>query len=60
MHPGWVDTPGLATSMTGFYNKLKSSMRNSDQDADTIVWAACSREAEAIPSGSFYWVSEFG
>ncbi|RUS30917.1 hypothetical protein BC938DRAFT_478775 [Jimgerdemannia flammicorona] len=53
MHPGWTDTPGLAKSMTGFYDKLKLSMRTSDLGADTINWAACRAEA-------FYWVSEFG
>lgn len=38
MHPGWCDTPAMATGMSGFYEKQQSSMRSSEQGADTIVW----------------------
>lgn len=40
MHPGWADTPGVATSLPSFYKKHKSSMRSAAQGADTVVWLA--------------------
>jgi NAD(P)-dependent dehydrogenase (short-subunit alcohol dehydrogenase family) len=38
MHPGWVDTPGLASSLPGFHRALKPLLRTPEQGADTIVW----------------------
>jgi len=52
MHPGWVDTPGLQTSMENFYGRIKNYLRNTAQGADTILWAAFSK-VDDIPSGSF-------
>ncbi|KAL1918244.1 uncharacterized protein VTP21DRAFT_3511 [Calcarisporiella thermophila] len=53
MHPGWADTPGVKTSMRSFYERFSQKFRTPAQGADTIVWAAISKEAEAIPNGSF-------
>jgi NAD(P)-dependent dehydrogenase (short-subunit alcohol dehydrogenase family) len=39
MHPGWVDTPGLATGLPSFA-RLGSFLRTPAQGADTIVWLA--------------------
>jgi dehydrogenase/reductase SDR family member 12 len=38
MHPGWVDTPGLASSLPGFHRALRPVLRTPEQGADTIVW----------------------
>ena len=38
MHPGWVDTPGLASSLPGFHRALRPLLRTPEQGADTIVW----------------------
>ena len=40
MHPGWADTPGLATSIPDFHAKQASSLRTPAQGVDTIVWLA--------------------
>ncbi len=39
MHPGWVDTPGLATGLPSFA-RLGPLLRTPAQGADTIVWLA--------------------
>ncbi len=38
MHPGWVDTPGLASSLPGFHRAVRPLLRTPEQGADTIVW----------------------
>ncbi|GBB86665.1 hypothetical protein RclHR1_13040001 [Rhizophagus clarus] len=53
MHPGWADTPGVNKSMESFYNRTKSYLRTTAQGADTILWAAFSKEVDDIPTGSF-------
>jgi dehydrogenase/reductase SDR family member 12 len=39
MHPGWVDTPGLAAGLPGF-SKLGPLLRTPAEGADTVVWLA--------------------
>ena len=39
MHPGWTDTPGLATSLPTFH-RLGPLLRRVDEGADTAVWLA--------------------
>ena len=39
-HPGWVDTPGVATSIPTFHRVMGPWLRNVDQGADTILWLA--------------------
>ncbi|KAJ3109930.1 Dehydrogenase/reductase SDR member 12 [Physocladia obscura] len=53
MHPGWADTPGVQSSIPGFYNAMKDRLRTSEQGADTIVWAAISKEAMSLRNGAF-------
>jgi NAD(P)-dependent dehydrogenase (short-subunit alcohol dehydrogenase family) len=38
MHPGWVDTPGLASSLPRFHRATRPLLRTAQQGADTIVW----------------------
>ncbi|KAJ8379174.1 hypothetical protein AAFF_G00230860 [Aldrovandia affinis] len=54
MHPGWVDTAVLRSSMPEFYEKMKSRLRTEAQGADTVVWLAASPSALKHPSGLFY------
>ena len=49
MHPGWVDTPGVETSLPRFYRRMRRWLRTPAQGADTIVWLA---GANHLPAGS--------
>ena len=53
MHPGWVDTPGLRSSIGDFFKKMEKRLRKPEQGADTIVWLLGSKEKPN--SGSFYF-----
>lgn len=53
MHPGWVDTPGIASALPGFHSRLNSILRTPEQGADTIVWLASAREA-GLRTGLFW------
>ncbi|KAI8833280.1 member 12 [Chytriomyces cf. hyalinus JEL632] len=52
MHPGWAHTPGVESSIPGFFKTMEKSLRTSDEGADTIVWAAVAEEAKAVRSGA--------
>ena len=47
MHPGWVDTAGIATYLPRFHAVTRSLLRNAAQGADTMVWLAATRPASA-------------
>lgn len=47
------DTPGVQTALPNFRESLGSTLRTSEQGADTIIWAAISSDLNEIPSGSF-------
>jgi NAD(P)-dependent dehydrogenase (short-subunit alcohol dehydrogenase family)/carbon monoxide dehydrogenase subunit G len=53
MHPGWADTPGVASSLPGFHTVTRRLLRTAEQGADTITWLAASPEA-ARASGAFW------
>ena len=53
MHPGWADTPGVASSLPGFHTVTRRLLRTPEQGADTISWLAASPEA-ARASGAFW------
>jgi hypothetical protein len=53
MHPGWADTPGVASSLPGFRAVTRRLLRTPEQGADTITWLAASPEA-ARTSGVFW------
>ena len=40
MHPGWVDTPGLAESLPRFRSLWRPLLRTPSEGADTAVWLA--------------------
>jgi NAD(P)-dependent dehydrogenase (short-subunit alcohol dehydrogenase family) len=52
MHPGWADTPGVATSLPGFRALMRPLLRDVDSGADTAVWLAATRSA--LPGGRFW------
>lgn len=56
MHPGWVDTPGLASGLPHF--RLGPLLRRPEEGADTAVWLATGAGRSiardlAVPSLSF-------
>ena len=53
MHPGWADTPGVASSLPGFRTITRRLLRTPEQGADTIAWLAASPEAAQV-SGMFW------
>lgn len=53
MHPGWVDTRGLAESLPRFRTALRPLLRSAEEGADTIAWLAADPEA-ARSSGGFW------
>ena len=53
MHPGWVDTPGLQSSLPSFHSATKRLLRTPRQGADTILWLGAAPEA-ARSSGDFW------
>ena len=36
MHPGWVDTLAVRTSMPDFYSQMKNVLKKQEDGADTI------------------------
>ena len=53
MHPGWVDTAGVRSSLPTFRKITGPFLRDEDGGADTIVWLVASDEAGDL-SGGFY------
>ena len=53
MHPGWVDTPGVAAALPGFRRVTRPILLSPEQGADTIVWLATA-PATRLGSGRFW------
>lgn len=53
MHPGWVDTPGVQSSLPRFYKATRPLLRTPAQGADTIVWLGAAPEP-GQSSGRFW------
>ena len=53
MHPGWVDTPGIASSLPTFYRRMRPLLRTPGQGADTVVWLAS--DPEPLASSGGFW-----
>jgi NAD(P)-dependent dehydrogenase (short-subunit alcohol dehydrogenase family) len=53
MHPGWVDTPGIAVALPGFYRMMRPLLRTPQQGADTIIWLATADPAR-LGTGRFW------
>jgi NAD(P)-dependent dehydrogenase (short-subunit alcohol dehydrogenase family) len=52
MHPGWADTPGVATSLPVFRALMRPLLRDADAGADTVVWLAAT--SRRLPGGRFW------
>ncbi len=52
MHPGWADTPGVASSLPLFRALTKPVLRDAAGGADTIVWLAAT---SPNPPGGQFW-----
>jgi dehydrogenase/reductase SDR family member 12 len=53
MHPGWVDTPGIARGLPTFRTITRPLLRTPQQGADTVVWLAAA-ERPAHCTGRFW------
>jgi dehydrogenase/reductase SDR family member 12 len=53
MHPGWVDTPGVRSSLPQFYKATSRLLRTPEEGADTIVWLGAAPEP-ARSTGDFW------
>jgi len=53
MHPGWVETKGVAESIPTFERITRPILRTPEQGADTVVWLAASPSANDA-TGEFY------
>lgn len=52
MHPGWADTPGVATSLPGFRRLTGPALRTPEQAADTAVWLTATTPT---PESGQFW-----
>jgi dehydrogenase/reductase SDR family protein 12 len=53
MHPGWVDTEGLAAGMPWFRALTRPMLRDGAAGADTVVWLTV--DPEPGPTGAFWF-----
>ena len=53
MHPGWADTPGVASSIPTFRTFTKPILRTPAQGADTVAWLVAA-DADKLGSGGFW------
>jgi dehydrogenase/reductase SDR family member 12 len=53
MHPGWVNTPGIAAALPRFHRVMRPLLRTPGQGADTIIWLATTDPAR-LGSGKFW------
>lgn len=54
LHPGWADTPGVRSSLPGFFRLTRPILRTPSQGVDTLVWL--SRAPEAAQSSGRFWL----
>jgi dehydrogenase/reductase SDR family protein 12 len=49
MHPGWVETPGVATHLPTFNMISRPVLRDAEDGADTAVWLVATRPRSSPP-----------
>lgn len=54
MHPGWVNTGGVQSSLPKFWDRMKDNLRTPAEGADTALWLAISDRA-GESSGQFWF-----
>jgi dehydrogenase/reductase SDR family protein 12 len=53
-HPGWVDTPGVETSLPNFHRLLRPLLRDVEAGADTALWLASRRPVQRQPEAIWF------
>jgi NAD(P)-dependent dehydrogenase (short-subunit alcohol dehydrogenase family) len=53
MHPGWVNTPGIAAALPRFHRVMRPLLRTPAQGADTIIWLTAADPAR-LGNGRFW------
>ncbi|XP_027094276.1 uncharacterized protein [Coffea arabica] len=54
MHPGWAETPGVASSLPGFSKSMSGKLRTSQEGADTVVWLALQPKEKLLPGALYF------
>ena len=54
MHPGWVNTGGVQSSLPKFWERMKDNLRTPAEGADTALWLAISDQG-GESSGRFWF-----
>ncbi len=54
MHPGWADTPAVASSLPTFHQVTEAILRTPEEGADTVVWLAAADAASRV-TGRFHF-----
>ena len=57
MHPGWADTPAVASSLPTFHQVTEAILRTPEEGADTVVWLAAADAASQV-TGQFHFDRE--
>lgn len=52
MHPGWADTPGVASSLPLFRVVTRPLLRTTEAGADTVIWLSAT---EPAPQSGGFW-----
>ena len=55
MHPGWVETPGVASALPVFRAVVGPLLRTPAQGADTIVWLMATADSEVAETSGKFW-----
>jgi NAD(P)-dependent dehydrogenase (short-subunit alcohol dehydrogenase family) len=54
MHPGWADTPAVASSLPRFHAWTRGILRTPAQGADTVVWLAAAAAPTRVHGGFWF------
>ena len=54
MHPGWAATPGVESSLPGFWKRMEHRLRTPEQGADTVLFLALAPKL-AGDTGQFWF-----
>jgi hypothetical protein len=54
MHPGWVDTSGVQRALPMFHLLMRPMLRDLTAGADTALWLAQTRPAQAQDAGIWF------
>jgi NAD(P)-dependent dehydrogenase (short-subunit alcohol dehydrogenase family) len=54
MHPGWADTPAVASSLPRFRRVTEAILRTPAEGADTVVWLSVAPREKLEPGGFYF------